>query len=98
MTILTCYKFLIGFDLVMKIKNELNLTYDRKFDGLINELKNRGFKIDSKMLGFQKMLRDFRTQVIHYGYCPNQKELDLIVDYSEKTVPEILKAKIFKSS
>ena len=56
------------------------------------------YKIDSKMLGFQKMLRDFRTQVIHYGYCPNQKEMDLIVDYSENTVSEILKAKIINNS
>ncbi|MFW9969698.1 MAG: hypothetical protein ACFFDF_05815, partial [Candidatus Odinarchaeota archaeon] len=88
----------IEFGLVKQDKNELNLSYDQKFDGLINEMKSRGIKIDSKMLGFQKMLRDFRTQVIHYGYCPNQKELDLIVEYSEKTISEILKVKIIKNS
>ncbi len=55
----------------MQIKNELNLPYKQKFDELIIELKNRGIKIDSKMLGLQKKLRDSRTQVIHYGYCLN---------------------------
>jgi hypothetical protein len=74
------------FGLSMQIKKDFNLPFDQKFDGLINELKERMIKIDSKVLGFQKMLRDFRTQVIHYGYCPNRKELDLIVEYSEKTI------------
>ena len=79
--------------LVKDNKTEVNLPFDQKLDGLIKEIEDRGKHLDKKMLRFQKMLRDFRTQVIHYGYIPDEKELGLIIEYANKTLSELSKIK-----
>lgn len=77
--------------LVKNKKTEVNLPFNQKLDELLQEIEDRGKHLDDKMLGFQKMLRDYRTQVIHYGYIPNDKELGLIIEYSKKTLSELNK-------
>jgi len=74
-------------------KTEVKLPFNQKLDELLKEIEDRGKHLDKKMLGFQKMLRDYRTQVIHYGYIPNDKELGLIIEYSNKTLTELGKIK-----
>lgn len=80
--------------IVKNTKIEMNLPFNQKLDELLKEIEDRGKQLDKKMLGFQKMLRDFRTQVIHYGYIPNDKELGLIIEYANKTLSELSKIKI----
>ncbi len=82
------------FGIVKNKKTEMNLPFDQKLDELLKEVEDRGIQLDKKMLGFQKMLRDYRTQVIHYGYIPNDKELGLIIEYANKTLSELSKIKI----
>ena len=79
--------------LVKNKKTEVNLPFNQKLDELLKEIEERGKQLDKKMLGFQKMLRDYRTQVIHYGYIPNDKELGLIIEYANKTLTELSKIK-----
>ena len=79
--------------IVKNKKIEMNLPFNQKLDELLEEIEDRGKQLDKKMLGFQKMLRDYRTQVIHYGYIPNDKELGLIIEYANKTLSELSKIK-----
>jgi len=74
-------------------RTEVKLPFNQKLDELLKEIEDRGKHLDKKMLGFQKMLRDYRTQVIHYGYIPNDKELGLIIEYANKTLSELSKIK-----
>lgn len=75
-------------------RTEVKLPFNQKLDELLKEIEDRGKHLDKKMLGFQKMLRDYRTQVIHYGYIPSDKELGLIIEYANKTLSELSKIKI----
>lgn len=93
-TIAACY--LCAIDIaVNKKRKELGLTtdektergksFDTKFDELIKKLEtNKEINKVTKQL--PKSFWKIRIDVVHYGYSPNQDELELIIKWSKNII------------
>jgi len=73
-------------------KKEMNIPFDQRYKQLVDEMKKNGYTISEVLGSLANHFWDMRTKIIHYGFVPNQKELQLIVDYS-KEILKMLSAK-----
>lgn len=74
-------------------KKEMNTPFDQRYQQLVDEMKKNGYTISEVLGSLANHFWDMRTKIIHYGFVPNQKELQLIVDYSKEILKMLLAKK-----
>ncbi len=67
------------------IKKE-GLAFDKRFEELLKALETKGGKISEAEKRLTPVFWAIRNKVVHQGYSPNQKELDLVTDWVKSII------------
>lgn len=69
--------------------NKKGMSFDQRFEALIESLEDNGTKITEIEKQLTPAFWDIRNKVIHEGYSPSQKELDLVIEWSKTIVRKL---------
>lgn len=70
-------------------KSEKRKPFDLRFGELLSKLETERTEISKVIEQLPKHFWKIRTDVVHYGYSPNQEELDLICKWSRRIINTI---------
>lgn len=75
--------------LIKDEKTEGRKSFYERFDELVKVLETNKTEINQVTKQLPKHFWQIRTEVVHYGYSPNQEELDLITKWSKNIINAI---------
>jgi hypothetical protein len=75
--------------LIKDPEKDRTVSFNDRFDKLIEAIESKHGELKTINKQLPKSFWKIRTDVIHYGYAPNQDELNLIVDWSQKIIDSL---------